>query len=341
MIKFIYYFNIKNMSIPEKIISEIKKARRIAIFHHVAPDGDSLGSALALREMIEQFENVEIVDNIITNYVPELYRFLPDVNKLKRTNDSSLYNAYDLAMAVDCASKERLGDATELFMSAKKSVSIDHHISNSGFADIDFIDTRVSAAGELVFQLVEASGVSFTENMATNLYTAILTDTGGFKFDNTKPETLRICAKLIQEGANPVEIYKNCYELKPLAMVKLQARVINEAVLAENNKIIYGTITRNLLDEEDATDDYIDGITEAMRQVKGIEVAMVFKETLKKTTRVSLRSNGLDVCKIAGYFGGGGHKLAAGCLIDENIEKAVTQVLNVVVQQLHKEEIYS
>ncbi len=329
------------MNILEKIVSEIKKAQRIVIFHHVAPDGDSLGSAIALREILEQLENIEVADNIITSYVPEIYKFLPDTDKLKRLNDPSLYGSYDIGIAVDCASRERLGDAAELFNNSKLTVSIDHHISNPGFADIDYIDTSVSSTGELVFRLVGPAGVQFTPKMATGLYTAILTDTGGFKFDNTKPETLRICAKLIEEGANPVEIYKNCYEFKPLAMVKLQAKVINDAVLAENNKIIYGVITRDLLDQSEATDDYIDGITEAMRQIKEVEVALVFKETLKKTTRVSLRSNGLDVCKIAGFFGGGGHKLASGCLLEENIDEAVQQVLTVVKKQLEKTEACS
>lgn len=329
------------MKILKDIIKEIKKAKRVAIFHHVAPDGDSLGSALALRGMIEQFENVEVVDNLITNYVPDIYKFLPEVDKLKKVDDETLYSSYDLAISVDCASKERLGDAMEFFNNAKKSVSIDHHISNPGFADIDYIDTKVSSAGELVFRLIDASDAKFTPGMATNIYTAIITDTGGFKFDNTNPETLRICARLIEEGANPAEIYKNCYELKPLAMVKLQATVINDAILVENDKIMYSSITRDLLDQSDATDDYIDGITESMRQVKGVEVAMVFKETLKKTTRVSFRSNGVDVCKIAGFFGGGGHKLAAGCLIETGIEEAEKQVLSVVAKQLKKEQVYS
>jgi len=329
------------MNITQKIVNEIKKAKRIIIFHHVAPDGDSLGSALALREMVEQLSNVELVDNVITNYVPEIYKFLPDVDKLKRVNDESLYNSYDLGIAVDCASKERLGDAVELFNNSKLKISIDHHISNAGFADIDLIEADASSTGELIFKLVEPLGVKFTEAIAINIYTAILTDTGGFKFDNTKPDTLRYCARLIEEGANPVEIYKNCYELKPLAMVKLQARVIDDSILIEDNKIIYSTITRDLLEESDATDDYIDGITEVMRQIKGIEVAIVFKETLKKTTRVSLRSNGLDVCKIANYFGGGGHRLASGCLLQTNIDEAVDQLLEVVKKQLKKEEIYS
>lgn len=328
------------MNSLEKAIEEIKKAKSIIIFHHIAPDGDSLGSALALREIVKQLSNVEIVDNIITNYVPELYEFLPDVHTLKKPDDSSLYESYDLGIAVDCASKDRLGDAEGLFNNAKKTICIDHHPSNKGVADINFIDVEASAAGELVYRLVEPLGAELNENIAVNIYTAILTDTGGFKFENTKAETLRICANLIEAGANPAEIYRRCYEIKSLPMVKLHARVIDRAVTAEDNKIIYGVIKRKTFEELDATDDCIDGITEALRQVQGVEVAIVFKETLKKTTRVSFRSNRINVCTIAGYFGGGGHKLAAGCLIEKKVDEAIEDVLSVVKKQLHKSEAY-
>lgn len=332
------------MDIYEQLIQEVKKASRIIIFHHVAPDGDSLGSAIAVKNAVEQLKNIETVDIVITNYVPEIYRFLPDVDKFKKTDNMTLYDSYDLAIAVDCASKERLGDATELFNNAKRTVCIDHHITNTGFADIDLIEIGASATGEIVYNLIQKMDVDITPTIAINLYTAILTDTGGFKFENTKPETLRICASLIEKGANPVDIYRNCYEIKPLGMVKLQAKVVHEANFIEDDRIAYGVITRDLLDESEATDDYIDGITETLRQIKGIEVALVFKETLRKSTKVSLRSNRVDVCRIASYFGGGGHKLAAGCLIEDNIETAITEMLTIVVKQLgkaDKNQIYS
>jgi phosphoesterase RecJ-like protein len=324
-----------------KIIEELKKVKKVALFHHIAPDGDSLGSALALREMIEQLENVEVVDNVITSYVPEIYKFLPQIEKLKKVNDPSLFRNYDFAICLDCASKERLGDAVDLFNNAKKTVCLDHHLSNKGFASINLIDPYASSTGEVVYRLIKPMGISLTKGIATNIYTAILTDTGGFKFESTKPETFRICAKLIEHGADLVKIYTECYETKPLAMVKLHAKVIDQAVLIENNQIVYGSISRNLLDEMDASDDYIDGITESLRQIKDVRVAIVFKETLKGTTRVSLRSNGIDVCQIAGYFGGGGHKLAAGCLLEKNIEEAIKDVISLTVKQLDKKEAFT
>ena len=123
-------------------------------------------------------------------------------------------------------------------------------------------------------------------------------------------------------------------------MVKLQAKVVDRAVVLKNNKIVYGVITRALLEELNATDDFVDGITESLRQIKGVEIAIVFKETLKRTTRVSFRSNVIDVCEIANYFGGGGHKLATGCLIEKPVKNAIEDVLYIVTQQLDKREVY-
>lgn len=325
-----------SMNKIQKIVDSIKSAKNIVICHHVAPDGDSLGSALALKEMINQLDNVERVDAVITGKIPDIYKFLPEIDSLIKANDPFLYKNYDLAIAVDCACKDRLGDSTELFKNARKTINIDHHISNDGFADIDLIEPKSSATGEVLFSLVKPLEVKLTEEIAANLYTAILTDTGGFKFENTKPETLKICAKLIEAGADPVEIYKHCYELKPVEMVRLHARAINDAIYLEDNRIVYTKITRKLLEEMNANDDHIDGITEALRQINTAQVAIVFKETTRGTTKVSFRSNGLNVCEIASFFGGGGHILAAGCLLEKTIDEAINDVIATVTNQVSK-----
>jgi len=327
------------MDTVNKIAEKIKESKNIVICHHVAPDGDCLGSALALREMISQIDSVERIDAVITGQIPEIYKFLPDIELLKKANDTTLYKNYDLAITVDCACKDRLGDALELFKHAKKSINIDHHISNEGFANIDLINPKASATGEVLFSLMQPLQAKLTKNIATNLYTAILTDTGGFKFENTKPKTFKICAELIEAGADPVEIYKNCYESKPIAMVRLHARTIDNAIFLEDNKIVYTTITRKLLEELNANDDHIDGITEALRQINTVQVALVFKETTRGTTKVSFRSNGLDVCEIASFFGGGGHKLASGCLLEKNINESVNDVLATLTKQISRAKL--
>ncbi len=320
-----------------QIVAEtIRNAKTVIIIHHVAPDGDSIGSSLALRNMIKQLGNIERVDAVITGNIPDVYRFLPDIEQLKKPNDKILHAAYDLAITVDCASKDRLGEATELFNSARKTLNIDHHISNSGFADVDWIKPSAAATGEVLYELIKALDVKLTREIAINLYTAILTDTGGFKFENTKPSTFKICAELLEAGADPVNIYKECFELKPLGMLKLHARTIDNAIYLDNNQIVYATITRKLLEELNATDDHIDGIAEELRQINTVKIALVFKETLKGSTKVSFRSNGINVCEIASFFGGGGHKLAAGCLLEKNIDESVHDVILTIRNRLKK-----
>lgn len=327
------------MNIAQKVAENIKKAKNIIIIHHIAPDGDGLGSALALREMISQLGSANKLDAVISGKIPDIYRFLPGIENLKKTNDASLYQSYDLAIALDCADKDRLGDATEFFNNARSTINIDHHISDIGFADIDWIDPKASATGEILFDLIEPLGVKLNKNIAIALYTSILTDTGGFKFENTKPKTFNICAELLEAGADPVSIYNECYESKPVAMVRLHAKAINDAVYLEDNEIVYTKISRKLLEEIHASDDHIDGITEALRQVNSVKVAIVFKETIKGTTKVSFRSNGIDVCEIASFFGGGGHKLAAGCIVEKNIDEAVNDILKTVRKQVIKSKV--
>ena len=335
------YLEIKlKMNIAQKAAESIKKAKTIIIFHHVAPDGDGLGSSLALKEMISQLDNVNKLDAVITGKIPDTYKFLPNIEYLEKSNASSLHQSYDLAIALDCACKDRLGDAEELFNNARNTLNIDHHISDDGFADIDWIEPKASATGEILFKLIEPLGIKLTQNIAIGLYTAILTDTGGFKFENTKPETFKICAELLAAGADPVNIYNECYESKPLAMVKLHARTIDNAIFLENNEIVYTKITRKLLEEINASDDHIDGITETLRQIDSVKIALVFKETTRGTTKVSFRSNGINVCEIASFFGGGGHKLASGCLLEKNIEDTVNDVITTVRKQVIKAKVH-
>lgn len=322
------------MKTVKKILYAVENAKTAVICHHVAPDGDCLGSALALRKALGQFKNLKRVDAVLSGQVPDIYKFLPGIDTLINIKESSLHETYDIAFAVDCAGRDRLGEAERLFNNAKKTVNIDHHISNNGFADIDLIVPSASATGEVLYSLIKDFGVELTEDMAINLYTAILTDTGGFKFENTKAETFSICSKLLGAGADPVNIYKECYELKPAEMVKLHARAVNEAVFLEENQIVFSKITRRMLEETNSSDEHIDGITEILRQINTVKIALVFKETLKGSTKISMRSNGPDVCEIASFFGGGGHKLASGCLVEKNVDEAVNDVIATVINRL-------
>lgn len=324
------------MKLTEKLIQTIKRSKNIVILAHVGPDGDTLGSMLGLKDILKQLDNREKIDVVIVGKVPDIYRFLPGSNFIRNPDDRDLYQSYDLAITVDCASLDRLGDSVDLFRNAKITANIDHHISNTKFADINLIISDASACGEILYRLIGDLNINLTKEIATNLYTAMLTDTGGFKFENTKPNTLEVCAKLIEAGANPSQIYKECYESKPIAMVRLHARALDQAIFTENYKIAYTSVTRLLLNAFGSTDDHVDGISESLRQVNTVEVAMLFKETQKGDTKVSFRSKRVDVCEVARFFGGGGHKLAAGCTVQKNIADSINEVLPIIRKQINK-----
>ncbi len=326
------------MDVINTLTEAIKESKTIILLGHVGPDGDTLGSTLAIKKIIElaKFETNEKIDMALSGKLPDVYKFLPDIFSIKNIDDKSLLSNYDLAIAIDCGNLDRLGETKELFTKAKTTANIDHHhMSNTNFADTNWVENAAST-GQIIYKLIDYLNIKPDKDTAINLYTSILTDTGGFKFDNTKSDTLRICADLIEYGADPEYIYKKCYESKPLAMVKLHAKAIDKTVFLENNKIAYTAITRKLLDSLQATDDYTDGISEALRQISDVELAIIFKETPKGDTKISFRSNGVSACDIAKHFSGGGHRLAAGCTIRKNINDSISEVIPVVKHELKK-----
>lgn len=312
----------------------IKKSQNVLIISHIGPDGDTLGSALGLMMMLEQHKHLTQIDTLVLGKVPEIYDFLPGIRKLKSVYDKNLLEKYDLAISVDCAAEDRLAEALVFFKKAKISVNIDHHKTNKSFGNFNIIDPMASSVGEMLVNLAPQIGCTITKEIATCLYVSILTDTGGFRFENTTPKTFLACAKLLETKIKPDEIYKKCYEQKPLNMIRLQALAINNAKFEENDKIVYTIISRKTLDQYGSQDSYTDGISEAMRQAKTTEISMVLKETPNKETKISLRSKNIDISKIAGFFGGGGHRLAAGCIIEKPPEEALKEILPIAKKQL-------
>ncbi|MEI8377213.1 MAG: bifunctional oligoribonuclease/PAP phosphatase NrnA [bacterium] len=322
----------------DTLLDIIKKTQTVAIISHLGPDGDTLGSMLGLRFILEQFSHLQKIDCIIMGKLPEVYEFLPGVRSAKTVFDESLLDKYDLAISVDCAAEDRLAEALCIFKKAKFSINIDHHQTNKGFGTLNIIDPKASSVGEILLDLVDKLGCQLTKEIATCLYVSILTDTGGFKFENTTAKTFLACAKLLETKIKPEEIYKKCYEQKPLKMILLQALAINNAKFEENDKISYTIISRKTIDAFGGQDSYTDGISEALRQAKSTEIAIVLKENPNGDTKISLRSKNIDISKIAGFFGGGGHKLAAGCIIEKTPEDAIAEILPIAKKQLKNYE---
>ena len=303
----------------------IKQSKKILLLSHVNPDGDTLGSMCAMYSMIYDRFKIKADMSVVSN-IPYNYKFLPNVEHAQRYYDQSL--VYDLVIALDVASLDRVRDAKIFFDKAKVTVNIDHHKTNPNYGDYQIINPNSSSTGEVLFDYFRENNWRITKDAAICLYVAIMTDTGNFRFENTSANSFRAAADLVEKGANPNLLYKNCYETKTKNLVMFQNYCVNKAKFINDNKIAYTTVYKKDLEKFNAGDDYTDGIAETLRAIDTTEVSFVVKETDTKTTKVSMRSKHIDVAKICENFGGGGHTYAAGCTIKANIEDSVKKLLN-------------
>ncbi len=310
----------------------IEKAQNIIIFSHVNPDGDTLGSMLALQIIINTNFNKN-PQTVVLGKVPDIYNFLPLIDKVK-TTDQIVSDKYDLAIAVDIAAKDRMVAGIGIFEAANLRMNIDHHKTNIGYGDINFINPDACSAGEVLFDICTELGLKINADAAKCLYTSILTDTGGFRFENTAASTLKKAALLVDLGAVPSEISRLCYESKPKPMVMLQANSLINAQFELNDKVAYVKISDDDMKKFHAQNDHTEGIVEALRQINTTEVSFVVKEIDQQTSKVSLRSKNIDVSKVAAVFGGGGHTFAAGCTIKKPLKIAAEKLLEEIKKYL-------
>ena len=313
----------------------IEQANSIVIFSHVNPDGDTLGSMIGLSKLIELNFNKKTT-NVIIGKTPDTYAFLPYINECVCNQDMDKSKVYDLAIAVDVAAKDRMSDMQDIYFNAKNTANIDHHITNNNYGNINIVKGFASSGGEVVYEIAKGLNWKINSEIAELLYIAILTDTGGFRFENTSSKVFTYASELIEMGLNPTQIYRQCYESKPKAMALLNAYAIQNAVFRENDKIAYTIITKDDMKNFNAKSDYTEGISETLRQINSTEIAMLLKELPNQMTKVSLRSKKVDVSKIAEVFGGGGHHYAAGCTIQKPPKIAVEKLLELAKKSLNE-----
>ncbi len=314
-------------------------AKTVFITAHVGPDGDTLGSMLGLKFALEKARpHIQRVDCVISGKMPDVYSFLPGIRTILRMETATtLLDRYDLSISVDCGSLERLGQARPLFEGAVTSANIDHHISNTNFAAINVIEPSAAASGQIVFEILKAMAIPMDANIATCLYTAIVTDTGGFKYSNTSVRVMEITAQLINAGASPDYIFKQLYEEQPLRQVMLQAEALLQTRFESDHRVGWTMVTREQLNRYGADDEHIEGLVESIRRIDTVLIAMVLKETPEGHTKVSMRSDrhDLDVSAMMTRFGGGGHRMAAGCTLETPIAEAPNVLLPVLLESLN------
>ena len=288
------------------------------------PDGDTLGSMCAMYSMIYKRFKIKADMNIVSQ-IPFNYRFLPNIDLAQRYFDPSL--VYDLVITLDVAAIDRVLNSQILFEKAKCTINIDHHKTNPGFGMYQIIEPDASSCGEVLFNYFKANNWEIDKDSAICLYTAIMTDTGNYKYENTSAKVFRAVADLVEAGANPNYIYKKCYETKTKNFVLFQNYCVNKAEFINDNKIAYTTVYKKDLEKFSAGDDYTDGIAETLRAIDSTQVAFVAKEVDPKLTKISMRSKQIDVARICSKFGGGGHTFAAGCTIKSGIKESINKLL--------------
>jgi len=313
----------------DNILEEIKKAKSIVLLTHENPDGDAVGSTLAMYAALKQIGK-ENVDLVIPEY-PRTYRFLPNVDKVLKEGSNE---PYDVAIALDSATIKMLNGWSNYFETAKTKIVIDHHGTNTMYGDFNFVNPDSPACTQILLTIFEYLGIEITNDIGKCILTGIITDTGGFQYQSTRPETFEFAARLLKSGVNVYEIYKKAMNTKTRANFELRKKAIERMEFLEDNKISFTYITLNDIEEAGATLDDHEGIVDEGRCIEGVEVAIFLRET-ENGYKVSLRSNEYvnvsDVCII---FGGGGHIHAAGCNVNMSIEQAKEKIVNQVKMQL-------
>ncbi len=305
----------------------IKSAKNILIISHINPDGDTLGSMCALYHVIgKNFKKK--CDMLVLSKVPKIYEFLPEISQAKHVDMFDKSMVYDLAICVDIAAENRFEEAKILFDKALYTVNIDHHKTNTKYADLNIVDIKASSAGELLYGLIQKFNWQTDLETATCLYTAVLTDTGSFRFSNTTPATFKTAAELVAKGVDAVEVYKNCYETNSRSMVMFQAYCISNAKFANNDTIAYSIIYKKDMERFSAGDDCTEGLAEKLRAIETTKVAFIVREIGTRISKISMRSKDIDVSEICAVFGGGGHTCAAGCVIKSAPGTAANKILD-------------
>ena len=316
------------MNTLDNILEEINKAESIVILTHENPDGDAIGSGLALYNALKQIgKNPDI---IIPEY-PRTFEFLPGSNEIKKKSN---VEEYDLAISVDCATIKMLNGFANYFENAKVKVSIDHHSTNTMFGDLNYVSPDAPACAQILLVVFEYFKIEVTKDIGTCILTGIITDTGGFKYSGVTSETFEFVAWLLEKGINVSKIYRKVLQTKTRANFELNRIATNRLEFFEGGKVAFTYITKEDEERVNAESGDHEGIVETGRDIEGVEVSIFIRQT-DKGCKVSMRSNEyVNVSDVCLLLGGGGHIRAAGatmqCTIEQAKEKILRQIKSVI-----------
>ena len=318
--------------IMNEIVKTLMKCNNIGITFHLSSDGDSIGSALALMLGLRKLKKIAYI--ISKEELPKQYDFLPNSNEIDGNTRHPVENT-ECLVCLDCGKIARLNSYLDFKGNNFMLINLDHHLSNDMYGDLNYVDTKSAAVGEIIYKLLLRLKVCIDNDIASCLYTSIVTDSGAFKYSNTTEITHKIAGKLIDIGINFSEIHRIIYENKNLYRVKLLGKVINNLYLCSNDRLCVMEVTKSMLNSLNISSPDTSDIISTGMEIDSVDVAALFKET-DDGIKVSLRSKpDFDVRRIAEMFGGGGHKKASGF----SVNLPMAEVKELVIKQIEKELI--
>lgn len=314
------------------IINHIKKAKKLLLATHSDPDGDAVSSLLALGLALSKLEkNITLYNS---SSIPAVYRFLPSVKRI--ADQIEPFNGYDTALILDCGDISRIGQASAEICQIPVVINIDHHISNTGFGDLQFVDPEACSTAEIVYRLIKALDVRIDKDIAISIYTGILTDTGSFRFSNTNQAAFAISLEMTELGVEPYNVAQHVFGTYSLERIKLLNLALDSLEISENGKLSIMTVTNAMFDFTETQPEDVDGMINYARRIQDVKVAALIQEQRNGRTEsddqrrfhVSLRSDGsVDVAAIAGAFGGGGHPSAAGFQVETSLGQLKSDII--------------
>ena len=305
----------------------ICKSKTILVLTHESPDGDAIGSAMATYQMVK---NLNKTVDVVIPEIPETFLFLDDIDKVLTKSNKS----YDLAIVLDCATKERIGEVNNEYSRCEKSIVIDHHMSNSNYGTFNHVEVDVPACCQVLYYLFKNWNVKITREIGEALLSGMLTDTSGFRNNDTNKETFMMAAELAGYNIDIHKIYYLVLSKKSMAQYLLMKMTLDRLELLDDGKIAFSYISEEDMANVGAKMGDHEGLVDIGRNIGGVEVSVFMRETAE-CYRISLRSNGkINVNTVAQKFGGGGHKMAAGIKINGDFKETKEKVINAIKKEL-------
>lgn len=313
-----------------KLSERIQGKKRIGIAGHINPDGDCIGSSLAIYNyIVDSYKDVDV--HVFLQSIPHIFDFFKNSDKIEEPGKD--VEPFDLFIVVDCGDLKRLGPSEKYFKEAKETFCIDHHVSNNDFADYNDVEPDNSSACEMVYDRMEKDKI--TKEIAECLYTGIVTDTGVFQYSCTSSDTMKAAGFLMDKGIDYPYIVNHVFFEKAYNQNRILGIALQKAKLYLDNKVIFSHVSKKEMKEFCVEPKQLEGIVSSLRSTKGVEVAIFCYDTIDNALKISLRSTDyVDVAAIASTYGGGGHKKASGCIVRTSLDKFLEDVLVKIKEQL-------